>query len=134
MPVLDALLPLLRELTLNRDRETLVFPGAKGKPRTKVGVRVPFKQAVERAGIDTALHFHDLRHAFASHWIMNAGDIFRLSKILGHSDVRITQRTYAHLSPEVWVQDYERVAFVVPEADAAYSKTKNPMPLRLASL
>lgn len=45
---------------------------------------------------------------------MNGGDIFRLSKVLGHSSVKITQDRYAHLMPEAFEQDYQRVAFVVP--------------------
>jgi hypothetical protein len=87
-------------------------------------VRVPFKQALERAGLDTVLRFHDLRHTFASHWVLDGGDIFRLSKILGHSSVVITQRTYAHLAPEAWQQDYHRVTFVVPSEEVEYGRTK----------
>jgi len=41
---------------------------------------------------------HVLRHTFASHFIMNGGDIVTLSKILGHSSLVVTMR-YAHLSP-----------------------------------
>ena len=41
---------------------------------------------------------HGLRHTFASHFVMNGGDIYSLSKILGHSSVKITE-IYAHLSP-----------------------------------
>lgn len=42
---------------------------------------------------------HILRHSFASHFIMNGGDILTLQKTLGHSDLKMTMR-YAHLSPE----------------------------------
>jgi len=84
----------------------LVFPGEKGKPRTKPGVREPFKQAVARVGLPSSLRFHDLRHTFASHWVLDGGDIFRLSKILGHSSVVVTQKTYAHLIPDAWEQDF----------------------------
>lgn len=41
---------------------------------------------------------HVLRHTYASHFIMNGGDILTLQKILGHSTVALTMR-YAHLSP-----------------------------------
>ncbi len=133
IPILDTLLPLVRSMHLQRGGADLVFPGDKGKdgkprPRSKPGVRVPFKQAVTRAGLDSALRFHDLRHTFASHWVLAGGDIFRLSKILGHSSVVITQRTYAHLAPEIWQQDYHRVVFTIP-VDAEYGKTIHPMKL-----
>lgn len=118
VPILDSMLPFLRALALHRDGATLVFRGfKKGAPRTKPGVTVPFKAAVAAAGLPPGLRFHDLRHTFASHWVLNQGDIFRLSKILGHADVTVTQRTYAHLVPEAWEQDYQRVSFVIPKGD-----------------
>jgi integrase len=130
IPILDAVLPLLRELALKRGGAELVFPGESprlggtAKPRTKPGVWFPFKQAVERAGLPKELRFHDLRHTFASHWVLDGGDIFRLSKILGHSSVVITQRTYAHLVPEMWERDYGRVSFTLPDSGAVYAMTK----------
>lgn len=42
---------------------------------------------------------HVLRHSFASHFVMNGGDILSLQKILGHSTINMTMR-YAHLSKE----------------------------------
>ena len=76
--------------------------------------------------MSSALRFHDLRHTFASHWVLDGGDIFRLSKILGHANVTITQRTYAHLVPEMWEQDYHRVAFTVPADGTADGITRRP--------
>ncbi len=52
--------------------------------------------------------FHGLRHTFASHWMMNGGDIFRLQKILGHKDTQMTQR-YSDLAPEAYAQDHARL-------------------------
>lgn len=45
------------------------------------------------------IRFHDLRHTFASQFVMKGGSIYTLREILGHTDVKMTQR-YAHLSPE----------------------------------
>lgn len=42
---------------------------------------------------------HLLRHSFASHFVMNGGDILTLQKILGHSSVVMTMR-YSHLADE----------------------------------
>ncbi|MGO3890890.1 MAG: phage integrase [Paenalcaligenes sp.] len=42
---------------------------------------------------------HVLRHTFASHFMMNGGNILTLQRILGHSTVTMTMR-YAHLSPD----------------------------------
>ncbi len=42
---------------------------------------------------------HVLRHTFASHFVINGGNILTLQKILGHSSLAMTMR-YAHLSPD----------------------------------
>ena len=54
--------------------------------------------------------FHDLRHTFASHFMMNGGNIYDLQKILGHTSLEMTQR-YAHLAPEHLVQAANIVSF-----------------------
>jgi len=48
---------------------------------------------------------------------MSGGDIFRLSTLMGHAEVKITQKTYAHLAPEAWHQDHH--AARVPRAERA---------------
>ena len=40
---------------------------------------------------------HDLRHTFGHRWLQRGGDVFTLSKVLGHSSVVITEKHYAHL-------------------------------------
>jgi len=42
---------------------------------------------------------HVLRHTFASHFVINGGNILTLQKILGHSSLAMTMR-YAHLAPD----------------------------------
>lgn len=42
---------------------------------------------------------HVLRHTFASHFMMNGGNILALQRILGHASLTMTMR-YAHLAPE----------------------------------
>ncbi|MBH48743.1 MAG: hypothetical protein CME71_11295 [Halobacteriovorax sp.] len=56
-----------------------------------------FKRAIKRAGVKP-IRFHDLRGTFASNVCMApGGDLFGLSKILGHSNVDMTVKRYAHL-------------------------------------
>ncbi|MFJ3259040.1 tyrosine-type recombinase/integrase [Pseudomonas sp. NPDC086581] len=50
---------------------------------------------------------HVLRHTFASHFMMNGGNILALKEILGHTSLNMTMR-YAHLSPE-YLQDAVRL-------------------------
>lgn len=60
--------------------------------------RTAFENAVKDAKIDD-FHFHDLRHTFASHFMMQGGKQYDLMAILGHSNLEMTQR-YSHLSEE----------------------------------
>ena len=54
--------------------------------------------ALTRAGI-ADLHFHDLRHTFASRLVMNGVDLYRVQILMGHKTPAMTLR-YAHLSPQ----------------------------------
>lgn len=114
VPILDSALPVLRARALKRGGSVLVFPGKGGKHRAQTPVTCAFKSALKRAQMDTSLRWHDLRHTSASWWVMSGGDIFRLSKLMGHRDVKVTTKTYAHLAPEAWSQDYARLAFSAP--------------------
>jgi integrase len=63
--------------------------------------RIAFRKAADRSGIEfpKGQKTHILRHTFASHFMMNGGDILTLQKVLGHSDLKMTLR-YSHLSPD----------------------------------
>ncbi|EKA2135047.1 tyrosine-type recombinase/integrase [Citrobacter freundii] len=59
-----------------------------------------FRKAVERAALDLPAGqlSHVLRHTFASHFMMNGGNILVLQRILGHTDIKMTMR-YSHFAP-----------------------------------
>ncbi|MFR5354891.1 MAG: tyrosine-type recombinase/integrase [Clostridia bacterium] len=56
-----------------------------------------FKKVLKTCGI-REVHFHVLRHTFASQCIESGMDIKALSEILGHSSVKITIDRYVHLT------------------------------------
>ena len=62
-----------------------------------------FNAALRRAGIEDCT-FHDLRHTFASHFVMRGGSLKALQEILGHKTLTMTMR-YAHLA-----QDHKKEA------------------------
>jgi len=68
-----------------------------------------FRRARRRAGIEKG-SFHALRDTFARNFILAGGDIYRLSKVLGHSSVRVTERYYAHIIPDDLAEDLERLS------------------------
>jgi integrase len=80
-----------------------VFATGRGTPHGQRNVA----QRMLRPAADTAhlndddwppLRFHDLRHTFASHLIVDLGlDVAQVSRILGHARITITLDTYTHL-------------------------------------
>jgi site-specific recombinase XerD len=60
-----------------------------------------FRNAVMRTGLQLpkGQSTHVLRHSFASHVMMNGGNILVLKKLLGHSSLTMTMR-YAHPAPD----------------------------------
>lgn len=90
----------LKEAYERRDPKTdLVFHTKIGSPlRVANFNRRYFWRDVEEAHV-SKIRFHDLRHTYASHFMMNGGNIYDLQKILGHSDVQTTMR-YVHLAKE----------------------------------
>ncbi len=57
-----------------------------------------FRGAVKRAGV-TDFRFHDLRHTFATRLAQAGIDLYKVARLLGHKDIKMTQR-YAHHYPE----------------------------------
>lgn len=52
---------------------------------------------------------HTLRHTFATRYMEHEGNIYFLSKILGHSSVAVTEKLYLHESKQSLVTDLRRV-------------------------
>ncbi len=69
-------------------------------------------QGAERAKIPRITP-HALRHTFGTRWLQAGGDIYKLSKILGHSSVAVTEAHYAHLLKEDLVAASQQVRTAV---------------------
>ncbi len=76
--------------------EDRIFPPKLGAKGERQRVERSFRTILRMAGIAN-FRFHDLRHTFASWYMMNGGDLYELAKILGHSNIRMTER-YAKLA------------------------------------
>ncbi len=72
-----------------------------------------FARGQKKAGLTNHYRFHDLRHTFASHFVMNGGSLYDLQKLLGHARFEETQR-YAHLSPLHLAKAINIVSFGAP--------------------
>lgn len=77
-----------------------VFWHSEGRPYADL--TNSFKDVMERAVREEReagrelrpFRLHDLRHAFAVRWLLEGGDIYELSKHLGHTSVKTTEANY----------------------------------------
>ncbi|GHD52520.1 Site-specific recombinase XerD [Marinobacter persicus] len=91
----DRAVPIDRDLQSEVEAFALPGPG-----RMFDTCRYAFRSAYGRCGYDTPHQLtHILRHTFASHYMMNGGDLLTLQRILGHGSINMTMK-YAHLSPD----------------------------------
>lgn len=96
VPLSSGVIHLLANVP-HKDGNPWVFPNPKtGKPY--VSIFNSWNAARIAAGL-ADVRIHDLRHSFAS-FLVNAGrSLYEVQKILGHTQVKTTQR-YAHLSQD----------------------------------
>ena len=84
-------------------------------------IRTAFENAVTAAKLDSPLHFHDLRHHFASRYVMRGGAVPALQQILGHAIQAMTMR-YSHLSPKHLREEMTRTERTETTSDRAQAR------------
>jgi integrase/recombinase XerD len=77
----------------------LVFSTKKGRPYNGEFVGKKFKDAARSAGLNPKVHFHSLRHSFASNLVQRDVQILVVKELLGHEKLSTTQ-IYAHVKHE----------------------------------
>lgn len=94
----------IKALQILTEREIIMPHGGKvftyqGRPIKQLFISHKFKKFVKKAELNPQLSFHSLRHTFAS-WLVQKGvSIYQVSRLLTHSDIRVTQ-IYSHLREE----------------------------------
>jgi integrase len=77
----------------------LVFCSTTGTPIRRQNLqRRSFKPLLKKAGLPD-IRFHDLRHTFATLTLAKGANVKTVSKMLGHSTIRVTLDVYAHVMP-----------------------------------
>ncbi len=94
IPLNDTMIELLNDLAVQKKHDQYVFINSKGRKFQRT--TKPFKTALKKAGI-LDFRFHDLRHTFASYFVMSGGDLLTPKEILGHSSMKMVER-YTHLA------------------------------------
>jgi integrase/recombinase XerD len=82
-------------LAIKTKPDDYIFLNA-GRQYTKNQLSRNFKAAVIRAKLNNKYHFHTLGHTFASCLVQKGINIYGVSKLLGHADIKTTE-IYVHL-------------------------------------
>lgn len=108
----ETLLPVLAEYRRKRaaDRalagkawkdQGLVFSDDTGQPWNVQGFRSSFRYLCRRAKLPADIHFHCLRHTFATELLLAGVHPKIVSEALGHASVRMTLDRYSHAVPHL---------------------------------
>ncbi|MBX3008035.1 MAG: tyrosine-type recombinase/integrase [Melioribacteraceae bacterium] len=89
----SSILPFCKEKNIGG----FVFCKDNGKGFTGDYISKQFKLACKAAGMDKSIHFHTLRHSFASNLVQNGVPLYSIKELLGHSSISTTE-IYAHLN------------------------------------
>lgn len=103
LPLLPEVVVLLRghrEAQTVRSLDGYVFTASSGQPLDGVNVTHRFQRVLKRAGLRT-MRFHDLRHSAAAMLRAQGAPLDYVSRVLGHSDVRLTANIYMHYGEEL---------------------------------
>lgn len=74
-----------------------LFASERGGKLSSRSIQQVFSRAIKKAGITKPASFHSLRHSFATHILEQGTDLRLIQKLLGHANIRTTQR-YTHVS------------------------------------
>ncbi|WP_417361636.1 tyrosine recombinase XerC [Gallaecimonas pentaromativorans] len=86
--------------------EKALFISSRGSRVSVRTVQQRFGQYAKKAGLDSHLNPHRLRHSFASHLLSSSGDLRAVQELLGHSQLATTQ-IYTHLDMDRLAQVYD---------------------------
>lgn len=80
-----------RSELLKGNESPWLFTNCNGKPMSRQGFWKLIKFYGEKAGIESDITPHTLRHSFAAHLVLSGADIRAVQAMLGHSDAATTQ-------------------------------------------
>lgn len=98
------------EITKDMSESDLLFKRKNGLAWGRTHQHRRLVESCKKAKIEPAISFHILRHTHASHLAMNDAPLAVIARQLGHSDTRMAEKHYAHLSTD-YISDTIRKSF-----------------------
>ncbi|SCG89120.1 Tyrosine recombinase XerD [uncultured Clostridium sp.] len=94
---LEIYLGSARKELLKEEDSVYLFVNCSGHLMSRQGFWKLIKQYAAKAGIETDITPHTIRHSFAAHLVQNGADLKAVQEMMGHADITTTQ-TYLNLS------------------------------------
>ncbi|HEV2580183.1 MAG TPA: site-specific integrase [Ktedonobacteraceae bacterium] len=84
----------------NHPDEKALFLGRRGEPFQVSGINSLLKRVKKASGIDgVRVLAHTFRHTFAKYYLKRGGEVFKLSREMGHSTVQVAEvYLFRHMS------------------------------------
>ncbi len=95
------LLADIQNLTAGKKNNDFIFASERGGKLTTRTAQQVFKHALQKTKIKKPATFHSLRHSFATHLLENGTDIRYVQELLGHQNIRTTQRYTQVTNPQL---------------------------------
>lgn len=109
IPVPEALLPIIEKYRKDSGYVLSLPNGKWTEPRL---MQNKFAKYAKACGLE-GVHYHTLRHTFATRCIEAGMDVKTLSEILGHSDVKTTLNRYVHSSFELKKRSIDMLSLAI---------------------
>lgn len=79
----------------------------KSRNLKREGILLIIKRISQKSGLSKNIYTHLLRHSFATHLLQGGADLRTIQELLGHSDIRTTNR-YTHLTKDHLQSAFDR--------------------------
>jgi integrase/recombinase XerD len=91
----------LRNLIAGKENNDFVFTSERGGKLTIRTAQKVFENTLRFSKIKKDVTFHSLRHSFATHLLENGTDVRYVQELLGHQNIRTTQRYTQVTNPQL---------------------------------
>lgn len=91
----------IQNLIAGKQGNNFIFESNRGGKLTTTTAQKIFEKALNKTGIQKDATFHSLRHSFATHLLENGVDVRYIQELLGHNNIRTTQRYTQVTNPSI---------------------------------